>query len=244
MEPPDLPEKIKRFDTDYADKVLYAIGPAAAGAGVWEETASALDGSVDLRAIRLPGRESRFLEGPLCSVDLQVRDLLAEIRAEIEDECQPYSLVGMCSGAVLAFELAVALEETENLEKPDSLIVINPIPLTGAAGKLAGPGSGVSTEKWLSNVAGMPVKMITPEVMEVFGPTIEADLAALGSYEYGGKILTTSITVVRSRSDGPLPTDNGHDWSTFTAGRCELVETQWPTELDADLGILISSVLP
>jgi surfactin synthase thioesterase subunit len=246
MESPDLSEKIKRFDTNYAEKVLYAIGPAAAGAAVWEETASAMDRSVQLRAIRLPGRESRFLEDPLCSVDLQVRDLLAEIRAEIEDECLPYSLVGMCSGAVLAFELAAALEEIENLRKPDSLIVISPTLLTDPVEKPAGPDGPAreaSIEEWLSNVAGMPVEMITPEVLEVFGPTIEADLAALSSYEYGGKILTADIAVIRSSNGNPFPENDRYEWLTFTAGSCELVETPRSPKLDAYLGLLISSVL-
>lgn len=246
MESHSFSEKIMRFrGGDKPERVLYAVGPPAAGAAVWEALAKAMGAAVDLRAIRLPGRESRFLEDPLRSTDLQVRDLLPEIREEIEDDHLPYSLVGMCAGAVLAFELAVALEEVQDLRRPDSLIVINQAPPADPAQHEAepdGPDEEVSHQDWLANVAGLPTEMITSEVLEIFGPTIEADLAALSSYEYRGQILAANIIVVGG-SDIP-PQRGGYRWSAFTTGRCEYVKVAGTRpSLNAELGTVMSAVL-
>jgi surfactin synthase thioesterase subunit len=206
-----------------------------------------MDARADLRAVRLPGRESRFREEPLRSVHLQVRDVLPQIQAEVGQEQLPYHIVGMCAGAVLAFQLAAALEQARGLRGPESLIVIDQPPLGVASHDVAEAGEigdRASNAEWLSDVVGLPPEMITDEVLELFGPTIEADLTAMSSYKYSGQILAAGIVVLLGADEGAEHVEEASGWAAFTEGRCELMRTVAARpHLDAGLGTLMSQAI-
>jgi len=241
-------EKVQHFrPIGTAEHVVYAIPPVASGAAVWYPMATAMNASVDLRAIRLPGREDRFTEKPIYSVDIQVADILPALRAQVEYENMPYNLAGMCSGATLAFELTAALEAIPDLRGPDSLIVINQLPPTESAlmsADFGGSADELSNQDWLLNVAGLPPEMITDEVLKFFGPTIEGDMSALRSYKYSAHIINARIVVVIGTSRNSFPVDGKNGWPAFTKGTCELVRmSSLRPALDADLAALISRVV-
>jgi surfactin synthase thioesterase subunit len=208
---------------------LYAVGPIGAGAAAWAPVADSLDAGIELRALRLPGREKRFREQGATSVPVQVADLLADIRTEIRADNLPYAFVGMCSGAVLAFELAAALE-------PGTLVVVNQS-CTDNFGDLIRSLDDITVRDWLANVAGLAPDDITDEAVGMFGATITADIAALKSYTYGGQVLHARIVVMASGTG----TDSG--WDRLTTGTCEVLPLETPQPaLDEHLGAVLSRV--
>jgi medium-chain acyl-[acyl-carrier-protein] hydrolase len=89
---------------------LVCFGHAGAGASAYRAWAQgvpeAVQASVEVCAVRLPGRESRRREPPF----EDMRTLVAAMApALLESLDPPYALFGHCSGALVAFELARAL---------------------------------------------------------------------------------------------------------------------------------------
>lgn len=159
----------------------------------------------------------------------------------------PYSLLGMCSGATLAFELTAALEAISGLRGPDSLIVINQASLTESALRavdLSESAAKISDKEWLVEVAELPSEMVTDEVLEFFGPIIEADLTALRAYRYNANTINAHIVIVIGAARANFPLDVQDGWSALTRGTCELVSmTGLRPALNADLAALISKIV-
>lgn len=228
---------IRRFDADpNPQHILYAFSSAAAGTADWERVAQVMGAGVSLRAVRLPGRESRFAERALASVTLQVEDALQAARRDIGEGGKPYSIVGMCSGAIVGFELALALETVGDMPGPESLIAIgqvSPARFEAQAQEDFGHSSDdAAKRRWLEEVAGWKNEMISAEVLEAFGPTIDADLAALSSYRYKGGVLSANVVVIVGRDETAFPSEWVMQWSQFTKGTFKLLD------IDGDRPIL------
>jgi medium-chain acyl-[acyl-carrier-protein] hydrolase len=72
--------------------------------------------------IRLPGRESRIGEEPFRSLSVLLEHLAAQLRSVLEADGPPYVLLGSCSGAIIAYELARCLQAA-GPRKPSLLVV-------------------------------------------------------------------------------------------------------------------------
>ncbi len=98
---------------------LWCFPFAGGGAAVWHAMAGALAGGAEVRAARLPGRETRHAEAP-CP---RLADLVAALSADIAAEAhQPYALWGHSFGALLAFEVTRCLRALR-APAPAALIV-------------------------------------------------------------------------------------------------------------------------
>ena len=83
---------------------LFCFGGAGSGAAGYVPWARALASpSVEVCAVRLPGRESRLHEPPFSRIDDLNDDLAAALRPQMD---RPYCLFGHSMGALIAFELA------------------------------------------------------------------------------------------------------------------------------------------
>lgn len=103
---------------------LYAFGHAGAGAAAWNPVARGLTPSVELCAIRLAGRERRYLEPPPRSVAVAVADAGHRLLEAIEKDDREFVIAGVCSGALLAYELARFLRD-QVARQPRALVVVN-----------------------------------------------------------------------------------------------------------------------
>jgi len=86
---------------------LFCLPFAGGGPATYRGWARRLPADVDVTAVQLPGRTPGSAEPLLASVEEIVDALLPEIRAATD---LPYALFGHSMGALVAFELAVALE--------------------------------------------------------------------------------------------------------------------------------------
>lgn len=86
---------------------LFCLPHAGGGGATFRSWADVLPSEIDLCAVRLPGRESRLREPLMRTMDDVVTGVTAAM-AELTD--LPYALLGYCSGALTAFEVARVMQ--------------------------------------------------------------------------------------------------------------------------------------
>ncbi|WP_159718318.1 thioesterase II family protein [Geminicoccus flavidas] len=162
---------------------LYCLPHAGGGASMFVPLAARLPEPVELRAVLLPGRESRFRERPYDRMTALVTALADALAPELAPS---YSLFGHSMGALVAFELARELRR-RGLALPDALI---------ASGRRAPdlvldepPLHLLPDQAFVAEIqaryGGIPqVILEEPELMELFLPTLKADFAMFETYRF------------------------------------------------------------
>lgn len=210
----------RNTDTEGAEYVIYTIGPPGFGATAWKVVARKLMPDVELRALRPPGRESRMREAPLSSVADQALDLTRGMLPVLAQDGRPFSVVGLCTGALIAYETARILER-DGARSPEALVVINQeaprfhCPLLGEPHRLPGD----EFRDWLLEHAHVPGELLTPEVFAVFEPMFRADLEAVETYEVGmGEPLRSDLVALHGGDAVGMSRDGVIAWEETTTG--------------------------
>ncbi|GGQ01285.1 hypothetical protein GCM10010215_28540 [Streptomyces virginiae] len=86
---------------------LVCFPQAGGGAGAFNDWVHQLPADIEVVAVQLPGRQNRILEDPATEVAPLVRTLAQALRPVLDG---PFSFFGHSCGALLAFELALALQ--------------------------------------------------------------------------------------------------------------------------------------
>jgi surfactin synthase thioesterase subunit len=86
---------------------LFCFSYAGGGAAVFRPWADALPAEVEVCAVQLPGRESRFRDAPITSMQGLVDALLPALLPDLD---RPFALFGHSMGSLVAFEVARALQ--------------------------------------------------------------------------------------------------------------------------------------
>jgi surfactin synthase thioesterase subunit len=221
---------IRRFLTSTpslvpAGRVVYAIGDAGSGAAVWKQVIEALDSAVELRAIRLPGRESRLEEPPCRTVEAQVDDIADTLLPILRIDDRPFCVAGVCSAAATAFELARRLETGAGRE-PGRLVVIGQrAPLSDretypALGDLAPD----ELRAWLAEQGVFPASRNLDALFVMMEPTVRADIVAFETYTHDPEPpLRCPITVLRGAEDTWVTDDEAAAWGPSTSAETEVI---------------------
>ncbi len=137
---------------------------------------------LDIVPIGLPGRERRFSEAPLRSMDALLRDIIERMEPMLDE---PFTIMGHSMGALLAFELARSLR-SRGLAQPERIFVSafraphlpeRRPPLY----KLPDP----VLKAELLRLDGTPAEVLRqPDLMETLLPALRADLEVIDRYRY------------------------------------------------------------
>jgi medium-chain acyl-[acyl-carrier-protein] hydrolase len=226
--------------------IAYAIGPAGTGAAVWNPLRPFLNPRIELRALRLPGRESRSRELAARSVDQQVDDIMVDLLPLIEKDDTPYSVVGSCSGAVVGYELARRLESAATLG-PRQLVVIGQVAPSRIAMSAEAKCKELTAEDardWLIVNGNMPDSIITPDVLELFFPILEADIQSIHSYAPDPlPMLRCGSTVLWDEAANEPDRDGVSEWHSAVQGRCLILKIAGATRLLNDSPERLAAVL-
>lgn len=221
-------------DRPPAKSAILAFPHAGGGCAAFVTHACKMPAWLDLLTLDLPGRQASFAE-PL-------RTELEPLVEELADACarrpDPYLLFGYCSGAVLAY--CVALKLAERGAPPPSALVIGSYdpPDVDPGGSFADLDS---RELWnlLLDSGAISAEMADyPELWEAMEPALRADLALAASYVAApGPPLQVPITVLGGEKDAYHSVGSLSGWERYTTRGCQvkiLPNGHWFMEEDPD----------
>lgn len=161
---------------------LFCFHHAGGSAAVFRNWSDGL-GDLEVHAIQLPGRGSRFREAPR----VRLRDLAREVAEGIAPLLQgPYALFGHSFGGLVAFEVARELVRRGE-GKPVHLFVSGRRGprLPEPAPPIHGLGEAALLREVDARYGAIPEAVLRePELLQMLLPALRADLEALETYAY------------------------------------------------------------
>jgi len=191
---------------------LFCIPYAGGGASMFQRWAARLPAGIELCAVQLPGRETRLDEEPFDRFDALELALLPYLDRR-------FALFGHSMGAILAFELARALERRG--AGPAHVVASG-----RAAPQLAdrrAPIHGLPPAQFLAEVSALggtpPELLADPEVRRALLPALQADFAAIERWRHSpGPPLTAPLTAVGGAADPRIGRAELDPWRAQTTG--------------------------
>ena len=199
-----------------ADVRLFCIPHAGSGAAQFHSWAAALPSSIELYAVRLPGRENRRAEPPFRDV-VGAAAALGEAIAPLLD--RPFAFFGHSMGALIAYELArsvppdwLFVSGRRAPHVPDREFPIHQLP-EGAFVDAMTRRYGVSATSLLHD----------PELRALFVPVLRADFEAVERYQYrAAPPLDCPITAFGGLTDPRADPEGLHAWRGYTTGEFDM----------------------
>jgi medium-chain acyl-[acyl-carrier-protein] hydrolase len=192
---------------------------AGAGVAPFRSWRDHLPGEIELCAVRFPGRESRIAEPLIDEMGALVSSLADAIEHSL---ATPFALLGMCSGAVVAFELARELRRRDEPGPAQLLVAAQRAPhLRAALGE--GAADGLEPRERVHALGGTdPLVLEHPELMALLEPALQADFRLIDSYEYRPEApLECPITAFAPGGDRYLEPAAVQAWSEETSAEFE-----------------------
>lgn len=160
---------------------LFCFSYAGGGAAVFRPWALAMPADVEVAAVLLPGRESRLREPPV----QRMSDLLNALAPALEPQLdRPFAFFGHSMGALVAFELARALQQRGG-PVPQRLLI---------SGRRAPhlperdpPIHQLDDEAFVAEIQrrykGIPPEVMQyPELLELLLPALRADMSVIETH--------------------------------------------------------------
>lgn len=194
--------------------------PWAGGGSIhYARWGNVLNSSIEVFAVRLPGRESRAKEPFFLNMQQIVDEVIGVLLPVLKEK--PFALFGHSFGAFSSFAVAEALKTRHNLEPVHIFLSGASAPYSET--RLNTPKrSDLSDEdflKWMSLIGGTPPELLAnPEVLRLFVPALKADLHVVENYRYDRPdhpFLSCPVTCFDGKEDVP------HDleaWKSMTSG--------------------------
>ncbi|HET9255441.1 MAG TPA: alpha/beta fold hydrolase [Pseudonocardiaceae bacterium] len=195
---------------------LICLPPAGGGASRYRDWAAYFPEDIEVVAVQLPGREGRFVEEPLTSMEQVASPLLEGLASYITHPC---ALFGHSMGALIAFELARRMQSAG----------LAPVHLF-ASGCRA-PHLPSRSPDWhtlpdpefitvIKGLGGIPPELLAePEFLEAMLPTLRCDCQLVETYTPSpGPPLRCPVTAFGGLRDAEVFPEDVRAWSTHTTG--------------------------
>jgi surfactin synthase thioesterase subunit len=213
---------------------IFGFPHAGAGATVFAGLREALaQRGVRLVPAVLPGRERRLREQPHQDMSALLAEFEAMARAtDFEPFTGDYALLGHCSGALIAYEIARILEDAPCA--PPRLLIVSgslPPPLIRDTGT-----SALSTPDLFSRTADLggtpPALLQDPAFLDMVERPLRADWTLFDHYVHQATTpLRTPVLAVRGAADPAVSDAALRRWRDETTGEfstLELTAGHWP----------------
>ncbi|XP_034017237.1 S-acyl fatty acid synthase thioesterase, medium chain [Thalassophryne amazonica] len=192
---------------------------AGGGSTHYARWGKVLCSSIEVFAVKLPGRESRAKE-PFFEDMQQIVDEVIGVLLPVLKE-KPFALFGHSFGAFTSFAVADAMKIIHKLEPVHMFLSGASAPYSEMRIKTP-KRSMLSDEdflKWMISVGGTPPELLAnPDVLKLFLPALKADLHVVENYWYNKPqrpFLSCPITCFDGKDDIP------HDleaWKDISSG--------------------------
>lgn len=180
-----VPRGLVRFGaTGPKARRLYCLPFAGGGPSTYRMWPRSLPDDIDVVAVQFPGRDPSSPETPADSIAEIVDVALASINELQESDSVPFSLFGHSMGALVAFEMTVALEEAGG-RSPSRLFVSGRRPPDELhhGNNVHALADDQFLDEMQRSYGGVPdVVRNEPELLALFLPSLRADIKALETY--------------------------------------------------------------
>ncbi|MFG3350127.1 thioesterase II family protein [Streptomyces sp. NPDC048018] len=194
-------------------------------------------GAAELSVVQYPGRQDRHREACLTDLRELARQVVEAVLAS--DDGRPVSLFGHSMGALLAFEVALQLEERAGL-RADRLFVSGRRSPSSPRREDVHLRDEQGLVREVRALDGTGASMLDdPDVRAMILPPLRADYQALETYRHSpGRRLTIPVDAFVGDSDPRTLVDDAGRWGEVTAGDFDLcvlpgghfyLVDQWPT---------------
>ena len=200
---------------------LFCLPFAGGGASTYHSWPRAFPHEVEIRALQLPGRESRMRE-PRFTVAAALADVLAQAIEPYLD--RPFAFFGYSMGALLAFEAARALRRRGQALPAQLFVAAMRAPHVRG---LVPPLSRLPREELLREVRRHyeppEATFEIPELVDVLLPVLRDDMALVDDYRYVPEPpLACAIDAYVGSRDRSVPVEAAARWREQSAGEFAL----------------------
>ncbi|MBT2541521.1 thioesterase [Streptomyces sp. ISL-44] len=199
---------------------LVCLPHAGGSASFYFPLSRALAPAVEVLAIQYPGRQDRRHEPNIASIPDLADQIFAAVR-RLDD--RPLALFGHSMGAVLAYEVALRIQDA-GLPSPVRLFTSGRRAPSCHREERVHMESDDQMVAELRKLSGTSSAMLTdPELLEMIMPAIRSDYRAVETYRYErGRKLDCPVTVLTGDNDPRVSIDEAAAWEEHTTRPTEL----------------------
>jgi medium-chain acyl-[acyl-carrier-protein] hydrolase len=201
---------------------LFCFPYAGGWPSIFRPWAARLPADVELVAVRMPGRESRFAERPYTDWRALTNDAADALQPLLD---VPFALFGHSFGGMLAYEIACVLSArgTPNLE---ALIVSGcRSPRVTPARRAPHDAPSDVFWTWIGEIDGTPSEVLADaHLRALMEPTLRADLKLADAWSGAAKVIDLPIVSFGGAHDCIVPRQEIDSWRNFTARTYRHVE--------------------
>ena len=191
---------------------LFCFSHAGGGAAVFRPWADTLPAEVEVCAVQLPGRESRFREAPITAMQGIVDALLPALLPDLD---RPYALFGHSMGSLVAFEVARALQRRGAPGAAHLLVSGRRAPhLPEAETAVHALDDDAFVAEINRRYGGIPAEVLRHrDVLALLLPGLRADMAAIETHRHAsGELLACPISAFGGDADQRAPLAQLQAW--------------------------------
>lgn len=222
---PQPPDQFRKWIRQYhpatdSDVRLVCLPHAGGSASFYFPLSKALTPAVEVLAVQYPGRQDRRHEPNITSLSELADRIFAAVR-HLDD--LPLALFGHSMGAVLAYEVALRMQDA-GLPAPVRLFASGRRAPSRHRDGEVDPRSDTEIVAELLSLSGTPAdRLADPEIREMIMPAIRSDYQAVITHRFEpGRSLDCPVTVLTGDSDPRVSIDEAAAWEAHTTGPTEL----------------------
>lgn len=201
-----------------AELRMFAFPYAGGGASIYRLWPRSLPETVELVAVQLPGRESRWRDPAFRDLETLVAEAMEALRPHMD---RPFVFFGHSMGGAISHELARALRAADAPMPRQLFVSGRPAPRAEDDGEDIHDLPRDEFIKRLRDYAGTPEEVLqNEELMALVEPLVRADFAVCETYEFDPERppLDLPVTVYGGTGDDEVPREHLELWRQETTG--------------------------
>jgi medium-chain acyl-[acyl-carrier-protein] hydrolase len=197
---------------------LFCFPSAGTGAATYRPWASLMPRHVEVCAVQLPGRENRLREPAFTSLTAMLEALRGALRPQID---RPFAFFGHSMGALVAFELARALQ-SDRAAAPAHLLLSGRRP--PHIPEAEAPLHALPDDEFIASInrryGGIPDEILRErDLLALLLPGLRADMTLIETHRFEpGALLDCPLTAFGGSADTRAAREQLDQWRLHTRG--------------------------